>query len=1064
MSTSPNIRPACGRRTGEVTRKFVGGCFQNVNSRIDNIKVKRNITLMKDYASGSGYDPNGIEPYAFAEQTTAPDCSPYNDGGCPGNPCYVCGETGGGGNGYLPCGHPLTSDIIQYTSGSGTGSFDVGPYKNWYVQTNETQSYSNCRDIGYKNAYAHKSWHGRFSYDSRTLGLPDSWDWCCQCGIHLEDTTPDGTHYLSMAAEASTLSHTDYYNHNTLDPVTCYCGETPINSDCYESVFDHDVEVTQAASSTCTVDRYSGNTTGNCTGDDIDNERAYELLSMANGDAGDLIDLWCPAILTTPDVVTQLGPASWHLEWHTTYDCYDHCGNLTSSTTEITVEMTITPTSLEIIHYGTDPYYCSRNGCPQCDDCCAPWIETGRWTYTFGSTTFTYVHDSLIFSESLQGTYHEDCDGSLSNPYTSEQLHEDVVHLLSYLPLDRDDLLPWRQDGNVTQGPVCYYDESPASPSIPWCSSSNTTSSTGEIYGIPAPTGTDRVWNPNHANYCICDSLVKPGNRIVYIKSWGAWNTEIGGGSPTAWLNDYEATSVPQGAFEGHGFRWTTPGTDSDTPPIRIIVDELWAGKYAEIIFPQKKSINFARPCGKDRFMPSASTETCISSFTGDVLTLEPSGPPTPVQSGDYVWVCGTTDLDGCWIATRDSDYQITLQEPRIVSASALPSQPVSDCGTGIVMPLRWKNLQPAICGKLSITAATKAAPAVITLEDDTYLVDGDKILIEGAIGGGINGLWTVSVITPSIISLNGSDNTAASPYTGSGRAYSPYTPDWKWNDESPKGEFQIIKWDYNYRDIGEYLRISQSVPFVTNEFKCDPPASPATPCDPPTIPPEPRPNSPYAQEITSVTCETQCLPYNACAPNVAFFSPNSESFKSSQSFYVGSRNYGWDYNLYDSQYGAMWQAMVRQAIDDPFWQAPPCPCSYDGDLMTYGCNVLMTEDNGSCQADTEGIVYYAKAPQVEARCELPAGAPALPRGKYLGCRKVTDTSTPGNICDPPYSDSDAMYNNPDGCSTYYVYPWATPWVTYLAELNCVCTDGRFRQEYVDAGVLCDQPTYLPPP
>jgi hypothetical protein len=1079
MSVSPNRRPKCGNQQNVSSGKYLGKCGQYFNASGLGVKVKNNVTLMDDYAATPAYDPSGIAPYSFANTSSQPLCSPYwqGIGG------YDCGELGGGGNGEKPCGEPDPSVIITPT-GEGTSSFDVGPYKNWYVQTNDTASYNQCyRPVGFKNAYAYKMWHGISAYDARTYNKSDSFDWCCECGVHNDDTNnPETERYLSISANASMTEVTKIYTvtHELGDPCDCF----PVST-CPVLTLDDTITITANAQNGSTINRYSGNLTVNtCASassgcDYIEDPESRHIcenffanyisseLSNAGSNINFLAQEWCYwinyfllGLSLSPDVISG-GGNTWHVEWHTTQNCYDHCGVFTEAIEQLWFVMDITPNSLDIYTYGENTTDCPRNAC-DCTDCCNEWIQTSHKTYTFSATSYNYVYDATgVSSWSLDQTFHQEVNGTLSNPYTRNELYSDLVELLDNLPLGDDAILPWRTDNQVTKGPLCHYDERLNYPKL-ICNDEPMGS--GEIYGKPAPKGIDWVWNPMHANRCICTD--EYDNRCSYIESYGASNESIGGGAPTAWLDDLAATTLPQGAFVGNGFFSTIPcinGGDSEALPNDGV---FWGAKYAEIVFP-KPSINFFRPCGMDRFQISESTARCIVSVTDGEIVLEPAGVASIAETDDYVWVCGTADWDGCWKVTKTDGYTYTLQEPRIVSASVLPDDPIADCGTGIMAPLRWQNLQPAICGRIDTTYAA-SNPLTMSLAESSYLVNGDKVFIVNSTNPAINGFHEVTVLDSNNIAFAGMSSLT----NGSAQIYSPYTPSWYWNDSESKGDFAVLKWDFNFRDVGEYYRISASN--AADSFDCD-----GVHCAAQSIGPEPRPNLKYYydQTITNVACSSSCIPNGPCSPVVAYFSPNSESF-ANNSIISSSVNYGWGTNVrYDAGYGSRWQGIIKQAIDDPFWQAPPCICQFvEGDFTDeYKCNCTWQSDDGTCKEDVAGdpeleipcYQYYAMAPQVENRCELPDGAPSLPEGKYLGCVKVSEFgSTPpnGNVCWYPYGNSYDIFNMDDGCDLYYQHSYAIPWITYLNEVNCVCNDGRFATDYEADGILCDQSLIVPAP
>jgi hypothetical protein len=722
-------------------------------------------------------------------------------------------------------------------------------------------------------------------------------------------------------------------------------------------------------------------------------------------------------------------------------------------------------------------------GCPYNNTSCVPYDNYTHIKYIISSDVYSYTLDHIgANSMSIYEERHEEVTGTLGTPYTGENVYQDCVDLLANLPLDRDDLLPWRTDSNITTGPLSHYEEYGGGyPYVPSCESQTGSLASGTIFGKPGPVGIDRIFNPGHWNYCVCtDPTGCSGapNTCQYVKDFGAWNTDVGGGSATEWTNAYQASNIPQYAFVSNYLFENIPCTcNFNVNTNRYVSSTLWMGKWAEIIF-NKPSQNWARPCGKDRFAISESSARCVVSTygaDGRSLSLEPLGNPTDINTGDYVSVCGLDDgINGIWKATKLGDYDINLST-YVISASLLPTSSWYNCGSGMISKLRWQNvngLQSAICGRIEIVSATNSTPITCSLYEDSYLVSGDKVNIINAVGNNINGAWTVDVISPKVISLRSSNGLTASPYIGSGQIYSPFSADYKWDDNTSKGEFSILKWDYDYRGVGEYLRLSASSAWnetytITGCATTEGGIPPA--CGQPIVPTEPRTNQKfcYDQNILKNECITECLPNSSCSPSVAFFSPNNETFKNSGSVILTAKNYGFGHPLkLDEQYGSHWQAVVKQTMIDPLWESPPCPCGFIDPY--YGCSCTNTQDNGTCAADSPPICYYPHAPVVESRCELPDAAPALPNGIYLGCVKNTsfiENNCPnGNVCYPPYWDGNSFLNQTDGCVPS-TFPYALPWITFLNMYSCVCDSGRFSSNYKsEDGVICGNELLIVPP
>lgn len=1156
MSVSPDRRKPCGQ-TSNVPVTWFGGCFNHKDSTIDGIKIKRNVTQMKDYASGSGYDPNGIAPYSFANQSGpgggAPICSPYWPGPYTN---YVCGATGGTGNGSKPCGIPEAADVMP-CGGSPTQSFTdgLGPFHNCFVQTEETKSFSDCRNLGFKNAYAYKTHFGRLSYNSRMYGVEaDLFDWCgCGCAYHSYDPVADTTRYLSLSANASFTRIGKIWCINTSDGGTYDCGEGP-QPNCCTSLVGPLFTTTNTgnAYNSVHVDKYSGNfyvdTCGSssscptsyfagcdCTATPSDNctvydctsagtnpidpdtiasnlaynaNEAFGLLGMANGSIGDLGSLWsfynCAGDTTNCRCTVTGGGSAWTATFEIRRSCPDGACNPPVYVWTTVLVLTIDWSGGQADRHSYKEDMHGYIGCPT-DATCIPYDNFSHAHLSIGVTNYNYTLDyTSANSVSIWEEGHTEVNGTLGTPYTGEECYQDAVALLANLPLDRDDLLPWRRDTNINMGPLVHYDEQFGSdPYVGTCQSQTGSLPSGYIYGIPGPSGMDHVYNPAHWNYCICTDDI--GCTTTYVQDFGAWNDEVGGGSVSEWTPKFNAACHPQGAFVSNCLEEIIPSScNNDATPGKYVGRTLWLGKYAEIIFP-KQSFNYARPCGADRFEVSGSSTLCFTGSAGGVLAIEPFGPDTSQYSnGTYVWVCGTPDLDGCWRVDVAGAYQLNLREPRVISASMVATQSFADCGSGCVAKLLWQNnvhISPAICGRADITELSSTSGSVTcSMDKDTYLVDGDTVRILNAHGGGINGYWTVLVQGPRTIGLVGAVYNTSSLYFGQGQMLSPFAADWKWDDTGPKNDYTVITWSYDFRKAGEYNRLVDKgtwnsglgVCELVDGAGCQTGCGAIGTCPQPAVSPKPDSgcyaglgygNLPYGDLLAEVSCSTSCLPFNACTPSVAFFSPNDETFKNTAGV-SSAKNHGFGHPVIDEQYGTLWQGAVKQVMTDLYYEVKPCPCQAitDPDTMEthYGVDCYCREDNGGCPSDQSGdpdlgipcIKYYPSRPMYEARCQVPEGAPATVGGRYMGCLNVHD-STPcdkGNVCYPPYSSgTDMVYGGcPDGCGCYTVYQWPenghTPWTDYSNKMDEVCNGCRFSPDYIANGFACDQELFVTPP
>ncbi len=1093
MNVSPNIRPYCsGSLPSGVL--FIGnignnsGCSRDV-SFVDSLQQWINTTRVVDYNNPP--TSSGIPPYQRPEQVTAPNCSPYY-------PPYICGN---GINGNPYCNKPDSSSFLSCPSSSASSSIVYsGNYFNCFTTGSASIACGQpVVEIGFKNVYANKAWQGKYAYTSHMNGAFDHFDWCSDniCSYQNIYNTPDTTKYLALSATSEWTQTVNYACNSsnvvcTTDGTTCLCcPNPPFPDNCFDDVCTTIIsagsrEWTANANSAVHIDVYGNSYVdicasssvapadipdlstcpspgtvpnyGQATDEEVNSAYAFSLLGEANGSNVDLYTTFIGYVSAisfggnAPVVVTGDGN-TWHIEWTGSYTPLDYCGNASPvvSYTSDVLDIDMAAGTLALVEYFAFPNY-------QFEDTCADQgaqftvIQTINETWEFSATAYTrtltaYGPNSLSFFT----TTTENVNGSLSTPYTTADVQVDLKNLLATWDMGNFNIYPWRQDSNVTVGPLVNHDETWGSyPQIGSCTSS--IQFTGKIAGAPTPIMVDRYWQPDHPNDDICTDSTPCTTH--YIKSWGAWSTDIGVPRATQWVEGIDAAQLPQGAFCGANFIYIYPGTCGGAPSLPLD-NILWAGKYAETVFV-KNSYNFARPCAADRFQVSQSSGRCISSISSTTLTLEPTGIPSGVVSGDYVWVCGTGTLDGCWTAGASSDYSVTLNNPRIISASTLPTVTVANCGTGMLFLLRWQNLQPAVCGRLSISTANNMAPVTCSIEVPTYLTNIDSIYVMGATGlTSINGYWPIRVIDNQTIALLGTNGISQSVYLGGGTISSPFAADWKWDDSSPKGDYTVQTWTENFRDIGEWQRFSASIEYNLGINQCSPLApNNITSCANPGIPPDPRINQVYcglAQEVTNNNiCFQSCLPTSPCSATVVYFSPNIESFDPST-----SRNHGFTFVNVDGGYTSMWQGLVVQYMNDPLWQPPQCPCVYDTDTSAYDCNgCVMQGDDGNCNSDSTSpcIYVYAHQPIFEARCAPPAGAPILPQDVVLGCA-ITNTLSRGhcngNICNPPTFGN---FNYTDFNPVLALNP---PWIFYLAASACVCTAGRFSTDYQADNIQC---------
>lgn len=1062
-------RPSCGQTVYQPQPLWLGSCGQQYSTG-SPVQVLHNVTQMKNYASGS---PNPyIDPEPTLNIAGAPVCSPDFGTDC-----------GDGINGNPWCFANINDTYFQ-TCGGGTSSLAVGAFHNCYVSTNQTMSLNNCFNDGWKGVAANKVFHGIVSYTSAEWGSANNYDWCGAgaCQWSNLNNSPDQTHYLSISANASFSSTQNIYDINYTDAgmIGCddsgsTCSDCSPGSDCacFEGVcFTSTLRESDSsggnASSTCTIDQF-GNISATCSsgsfGCDTDldptcpgilSAEALGLISMANTNNSGLLAIYSGFIgfnVSTYGAPSGIsgGGTDWTVTWDQDLTCLNYCGTITSVTPTPVAQCSITANSVDIYKFD---FIRSRNGCTTDGECPVQTVVI-HYHYSYTPTTFTYYKDTFTPFGGADLLTHEECNGTLGVTYTNTQVLTQLTGAMSHWDMGNDALMPWQGSTNLTIVPLVTYDEGGYTiPTVPTCDS--TGSYTGGLVGLPGPIGIDKIWNPAQPNYCVCSYTNDSGELVwvFYLDNYGQYSTFCGVPSATQWTSIFQANNLPAGAVCGNGFQSTFPS--SETEPSDYNHQTKWGMKYAEAIIPGRQSYNFdARPCGYDRFEVSASTGRCISGSlftgtTGFIAIDTGSVPNTAIASGSLVWICGLATGSGLWTATSATSYTVNVANLQL-SASSLALPQLTDCGSGVIGAIRWQPLKPAICGILPIAGATNTNPVTCSFNQPIFFVDGDQVQINGSIGMNINGIQTIKTIDSSHVALVGVNQLTGSLYFGGAQMNSLSAS--LISDSDPKGDYATKQWFQNYRDVGEYQRVLAETG-VTGSFGCDG----VTPCAGPNPGSQPRPyqgNCGLFDVVTnSPICTTNCFPYNSCNIEVAYFSPNAESFNPSSSV-----NFGWHDPGYDDQYPALWQASVFQTMNDPLAVAPPCVCSQVDESAAHKCVTAYEADNGTCEDDTDTIQFYAAPAEYEARCEVPDGRPALPPGIYLGCLSpnqfTSPTCPPGNICNPPPIPATYPFINECGLGIYEVDLLSTPWIDLSNRTGCVCTSGRFAPQYSANGFYC---------
>lgn len=1038
---SPNRRPACGKSSIDQKTLFWGGCAQP-NTGDSGQMIYTNVT--KVHGLGDGSNPTApIDPYPRPNQAESPSCYTYYG--------YTCGDKL---NGQYECYIPPAEEVDIVPTDTRVQS---GLDTNSFVASEVTQSIKKCEEeIGWKVKYANKAWHGRFGFTSNTLSPISSMGWCCSCVVRNEYQTPDTTKYLSVSGEGSIsfegASGTNNWSAN--------------------------------AHSSCTVNRYSGMPTTTCfsqssfasTGEEeldafLRLTRANDakaLVTAAEGfDINAIHAKYCSHVGgTAPDQVIDEGNSK-TLIW---YDDFWPGNPL------------LLVVSLDMSGHIEIDYYGARGA--------GSWGQTGHEEWHVANTVSSYSGWSEVSGNvpSLRSYSEKSATCYLGDEYTVAAVKADLFLLASQWDFGDDTKYPWRTDTDITAGPlVTFHERGTTTPQLfTYCETPPDEEYDGSIRGRPTSLVVDRWWNRRHPNYFIC------GDGFCDVKftgTFGAYSTECHVPCATQWTTKWQQAQLPQGAFIGCNFFNVTPS--SCTPDGGLIADDtLWLAEYAEII-QAKPSFNYAKPNGKERLQHEIGTNICVESasyYDRHLFLDQYNAQPTVLQTGDVVWVQGhtfeTASFDGAWSITRNGDYEITLNT-RIASASWFSTTPFEPTSTPWVAKMKWHGMA-GIRGRVDIASISPTNPATASLLEPCHLFNGDTVRVAGTIVTGSRGIRSFdsfyrvrNVIDSQNVVLEGLNAESCSYQNGSGQMFSPFGIDWKYDDELPKGEYSTLQFETNIRQVGEYQRLAAQSASVGSTYNCDEPYydeendpehnNPIyTYCSIPYCPPEPRPFQSacgLSQDVSNVEPETHCLPFNACKPSVAFFSPVSHPLLEQK---YNCRNHGFGDVVIDNPYGSMWNGFILQYDTDYAWQAPPCSCSektFEESENTYWhCFCGWSEDNGTCQTDVEGdedlgsgcTRYYTGRPYVEARTSLPAGAPTHYQDKVrvltVGELNSSPCNSTGRVFSRPINTSWAQYHNytPDMYLTPYAY-------IYLLRQGCVCGGGRFADEYAKGRISCNE-------
>lgn len=1053
-SWGPPFREPCGGwYSGH--RWFLGPMYQHFSKGESGLQKWKN-TSQRDKL-GSWSDP-------FPRYSTSnPQCNPYD----------------------APCGLPWEQEMQVCSGTSLFLTIPNGIYFNCFHQlTGQVVDMSSCHKYGFKNVYAKKYWHGRLSYTNRENkggggtnasipnenyhGLfPDDMAWCGTCRAHDYDSGPSDVRYLTVSGRVDIV----------------LSGWTYTGGGEEELIFSGYVESQASAKSGI----YNGRIEVHCSSGEIPvdypvyyqhlyTEANLKLDKTANSSHNYLFESYITQLQAIRDANPSVEPYIQKLGNNSYLVEFSGNDNHVPPQLDTRYSLEITPSSYTYIERGA-VYESGSIPITGWDVVCKDYL-----TYT---DTHVHRESKTRMCSSEDFGFVTTIDAYLSDPYYESQVRQSITDLLSQWDLTNDKIYPWRNDSNVKNGPLVSYDEVYAYPTIPQCVNLNT-GTTAQILGKPHSCHGAPFWDDKFENYSW-----DVDSQKYTLDSYGAYSDDQLGlpHSATQWTNELESRIDPglppyahlQHSYTAHG-------------------DIVYASKWAETQV-RRPSVNYSRPCGTDRLQVDTDSY-CINSIDAGTKTLSFIDYPTGIEDKDECVVCGTESLDGLWkISKSDYLYADTLVLESLLmgidSFDALGLEPIQKCvlcggGTGIIAKLRWptSGIKPLCGNSTTVLSATNTNPIMLTLEKPGVFLSGDKIYVKNM--GDLtaaNGYKTIggSGITPYIIPLSGTTGVGQPTYSALG-GYIEIVSDYvdAWNDNGFKGDYGVVAWETNFRDMGEYVRISGQNEWLKTDWKCgeiDGEGNPVYCFGGSDLPPGGNPRSLQSQwglnqEVTSVSCSGSCLQFVPCCPMVICISPNGEDFAKSQldsfdSYIVteqgdyivmedgtpfiieknalGGKTYPFPTGFrLDSQYGAYWAAQVTQHTVDPFWVKPPTPCYYNESYNLHIDNWI--QDDGSCLADVIDPCtgYYPYPPMVEFRCSQPDGSPTLKAGCYIGVLpqgSVNIATHPlGIVSNYPFNGDPKDYPNS--------FPYL-PWVVYNAETVCACNHGQFDLDYAGNGIYC---------
>jgi len=312
-------------------------------------------------------------------------------------------------------------------------------------------------------------------------------------------------------------------------------------------------------------------------------------------------------------------------------------------------------------------------------------------------------------------------------------------------------------------------------------------------------------------------------------------------------------------------------------------------------------------------------------------------------------------------------------------------------------------------------------------------IANGNQIVVTG------DGYYTVTSVSGNSVTASRTGDLPAgftylndtSPVLGKRRFPSaPATCDPAWDNTTRKGNFAVLTWGFNYRDFAERQRtIATGCPPGGGQIRYNQYNYHGMP-----------------QEVNSLSIDQR-----QCSGDV----PNSPCGRILKPLDLPGTFSG------DERFGARWQSIVQNVMQELYWQAPHKKCEfYDEDEYPFGV-VWAEAPIGQCiedYVDPKSFAlhaFYPNRPWVECVVTKPAGSPALPTWIYVGYLSLADLDTPNSVVGNIAMPLDTKMANEYLAGSISDERWI-PWAVLMNKRGCIESGGRFSAQYTAQGVkLC---------